>query len=194
MESFFGAKTTLVCYLENGHLFPMHWLFCVKKLHSTFGLSISMPKCAFTKSTAERIEIKESRLQHLGPPISPILLSDSAVIRCERAKGLFFNGVDSEMIEINMPELMPAPQAPQKPQDPPGTRLPRLIISTKALCRSITPPALEYAVKRAAPTITWCSGPCIWQNGSFINFSMISTGSLERSAMQRLTMEVKPLE
>ena len=32
------------------------------------------------------------------------------------------------MIETNMPELIPAPHAPQKPHAPPGTLLPLLII------------------------------------------------------------------
>lgn len=38
-----------------------------------------------------------------------------------------------------------APQAPQKPQAPPGTFFPRLTISLKAGYRSMSPPALRYA-------------------------------------------------
>ena len=75
------------------------------------------------------MERKESLLQHLGPPISPIALSDLAVILCDSAKGSCASGVELEMIEINIPELIPAPQAPQKPQAPPGTLFPRFIIS-----------------------------------------------------------------
>ena len=58
------------------------------------------------------------------------------------------------MMDTNMPELIPAPQAPQKPQAPPGTLLPRFIISRSAVSRLSLPPAFLYAVSSAAPTIT----------------------------------------
>lgn len=64
---------------------------------------------------ADRIESQESRLQHLGPPISPIASSDLEVILWDRANGSTDNGVDFEMMEMNMPELIPAAQAPQNP-------------------------------------------------------------------------------
>ena len=51
------------------------------------------------------------------------------------------------MIDTNMPELMPAPQAPQKPHAPPGTLFPRFIISVNAAARSTSPPAFLYAVR-----------------------------------------------
>ena len=62
-------------------------------------------------------------------------------------------GVDPEMMEINIPELIPAPQAPQKPQAPPGTLCPRFFVSVNAFANSILPPAFLYAVSKAAPTI-----------------------------------------
>ena len=49
-------------------------------------------------------------------------------------------GVEPVTMETNIPVLIPAPQAPQKPQAPPGTDLPRLFISTNAFLRSMTPP------------------------------------------------------
>ncbi len=79
------------------------------------------------------IDRNESLLQQRGPPISPISSSDLAVILCDNANGSFSKGVDFEMMDINIPELIPAPQAPQKPQAPPGTLFPRFIISIKAL-------------------------------------------------------------
>ncbi len=66
-------------------------------------------------------------------PISPIFFSDSEVILCASANGSFAKGVDFEMIEMNIPVLIPAPQAPQNPQAPPGTLLPRFIISANDL-------------------------------------------------------------
>ena len=60
----------------------------------------------------------ESLLQQRGPPISPICPSDLAVILCDRANGSFAKGVDFEIMDINIPELIPAPQAPQNPQAP----------------------------------------------------------------------------
>ena len=138
------------------------------------------------------MERKESLLQQRGPPISPIRSRDLAVIMCDRAKGSFVSGVDFEMMETNIPELIPAPQAPQKPQAPPGTFLPRFISSLRASGRSISPPAFLYAVSSAQPTITWCSGPCMWQNGISIIFSMIAMGSLEVSARQTPMTESSP--
>ena len=82
---------------------------------------------------AERMERKESLLQQRGPPIAPMLPRDFAVILCDRANGSFAKGVDFEIMEINIPELIPAPQAPQNPQAPPGTLFPRFIISIRAL-------------------------------------------------------------
>ena len=66
-------------------------------------------------------------------------------------------GVDFEIIEMNIPELIPAPQAPQNPQAPPGTLLPRFIVSINELWRSMFSPAFLYAVSSAAPTITYCA-------------------------------------
>ena len=61
---------------------------------------------------AARIDKNESLLQQRGPPISPICSSELAVILCDSANGSFSKGVDFEMMEINIPELIPAPQAP----------------------------------------------------------------------------------
>ena len=84
----------------------------------------------------------ESRLQHRGPPISPMADRDFAVILCEKAKGSTVKGVDFEMMDTNIPELIPAPHAPQNPQAPPGTLCPRFIISASADGKSTFPPAL----------------------------------------------------
>ena len=85
---------------------------------------------------------KESRLQQRGPPISPICPSAAAVILCDSANGSSVSGVDREMIETNIPVLIPAPHAPQKPHAPPGTLLPRRSISMSASERAMSPPAL----------------------------------------------------
>ena len=92
-------------------------------------------------------------MQHRGPPAFPISSRAFDVILLERLKGFVAKGVDPDIIDTNMPELTPAPQAPQNPHAPPGTDLPRLTISAKAFSRSISPPAFLYAVSSAAPTI-----------------------------------------
>ena len=93
-------------------------------------------------------------MQHRGPPISPMAPRDFAVIRCDRANGSVDKGVEEDAIDTNIPELMPAPQAPQNPQAPPGTLFPRFIISTSASSRSMSPPAFLNAVSNADPTMT----------------------------------------
>ncbi len=55
-------------------------------------------------------------MQQRGPPTVPITSSDFAVMRWDKAKGSPERGVESEMMETNMPVLMPAPQAPQNPR------------------------------------------------------------------------------
>ena len=131
-------------------------------------------------------------MQQRGPPTSPMAPSDFAVILCDSANGSTLRGVEPEMIDTNMPEEIPAPQAPQKPHAPPGTFFPRFIISERAFSRSISPPAFRYAVRSAAPTMTWCSGPCMWQNGSAIIFSRIRTGSFDVSLRHRPTIASIP--
>ena len=96
----------------------------------------------------------ESLLQHLGPSMLPMESSAFDVILLDSPQGLPVRGVAFEMIEMNIPVLMPAPQAPQNPHAPPGTLCPLFIISVRASDRSICPPALWYAVNKAAPTIT----------------------------------------
>ena len=76
-------------------------------------------------------------------PIPPMAPSDFAVILCDSANGSTVRGVEPEMIDTNMPEEIPAPQAPQKPHAPPGTFFPRFIISERAFSRSISPPAFR---------------------------------------------------
>ena len=78
-------------------------MFKDENLQIISGLSISMLKCSFTKSMAHRMERYESRLQHRGPPISPIFARDFAVMLLERAKGSTVSGLDFEMIAMNMP-------------------------------------------------------------------------------------------
>ena len=124
----------------------------------------------------------------LGPPTCPILARDLEVMPWARLKGSSARGVEPEIIDTNMPLLMPAPQAPQLPQAPPGTWPPLIIMVSRAFLRSMSPPAFLYAVRSAAPTITWCSGPCMWQKGIDIIFLMIFTGSLDVSDMQRPRM------
>ena len=58
------------------------------------------------------------------------------LIQRELTKGVAFKA-----IEINIPVLIPAPQAPQNPQAPPGTCFPLFCISPSADDRSISPPA-----------------------------------------------------
>jgi hypothetical protein len=115
-------------------------------------------------------------------------------MRLECPHDSFIKGVEPVMIEINIPVLIAAPHAPQNPQAPPGTLLPLLIISLRAFERSISPPALWYAVRRDAPTMIWCSGPCIWQNGISIIFPIISIGSHDVSFRHNPTIESTPLE
>ena len=64
-----------------------------------------------------------------------------AVIWLLSPQGSSARGVDAVAMARNCPALIPAPQAPQKPQAPPGTALPRLYISRRALSRSSRPPA-----------------------------------------------------
>ena len=75
-------------------------------------ISISTPKFSLTKRTASVIAKKESLLQHLGPPTVPIASSDLAVILFDKPKFAPPSGVDPEMIEMKIPLLIPAPQAP----------------------------------------------------------------------------------
>lgn len=96
----------------------------------------------------------ELRLQQRGPPISPSLANERDVIRLECPQASSARGVEAVMIDMNMPVLTAAPQAPQNPHAPPGTLLPLLIISLSAAERSIFPPALLYAVRSAHPTMT----------------------------------------
>ena len=95
-------------------------------------------------------------------------------------------------MDTNMPVLTPAPQAPQKPQAPPGTCLPRACISRRAADRSRSVPAFFAAVRRAAPIMVWCSGPCMWQKGRAIIFRRMAMGSREVSRRQRPKMVSRP--
>ena len=57
-------------------------------------------------------------------------------------KLLFENSlIDFVAMDTNIPVLIPAPQAPQKPQAPPGTCFALLCISASAVCKSTSPPA-----------------------------------------------------
>ena len=106
---------------EKGHLFPIHWLFIEEKSHTISPISISTPSFSLANCTACWIDKNEFLLQHLAPPISPIALSEREVMRFDKPNSVVFNGVDPVTMEINIPELIPAPQAPQNPQAPPGT-------------------------------------------------------------------------
>lgn len=94
----------------------------------------------------------EFLLQHLGPPTFPIDIREWAVIIFACPQVSFVRGVAPEMIDINIPELIAAPQLPQNPQAPSGTLFPLAIISLSEESRLMFPPALWYAVSRAAPT------------------------------------------
>lgn len=113
-----------------------------------------MPKCSSANSMAHKMDKNESLLQHLGPPILPICSNDFEVMKWDRRNASSASGVDPEMMDTNIPVLSPAPQAPQKPQLPPGTAFPLLYISTRASSSAISPPAFRYAVRSAQPTIT----------------------------------------
>ena len=54
----------------------------------------------------------------------PIASSALEVILLARPQGSFLSGVAPEIIDINIPVLIPAPQAPQNPHTPPGTAFP----------------------------------------------------------------------
>ena len=96
--------------------------------------------------------------------------------------------------ETKIPVLIPAPQAPQKPHTPPGICFPRCSMAISRFSRSTSPPAFRYAVSRAAPTMVWCSGPCMWQNVCDMSFSMMSTGSFDVSFRQTETIASIPAE
>src|SRR5699024_1398618 len=100
------------------------------------------------------MERYESLLQQRGPPTSPIASSALAVILCDNPKFSPPRGVEPVIIETNIPALIPAPQAPQKPQAPPSNELPLRFISIRDLFRSISPPQFLYAVSSAIPTMT----------------------------------------
>ena len=51
----------------------------------------------------------------------PIASSALEVILLARPQGSFLSGVAPEIIDINIPVLIPAPQAPQNPHTPPGS-------------------------------------------------------------------------
>lgn len=63
-------------------------------------------------------------MQQRGPPTLPINSKDLDVIRLERPQGSCERGVLAVTIDTNIPLLIAAPQAPQKPQTPPGTFFP----------------------------------------------------------------------
>lgn len=84
----------------------------------------------------------------------PIASSALEVILLARPQGSFLSGVAPEIIDINIPVLIPAPQAPQNPHTPPGAAFPRFIISSRTSGKSISPPAFLYAARSAEPTIT----------------------------------------
>lgn len=119
----------------------MHCLLDEVWVQMISDLSILMPVTSSAYSMAVRMDIYELRLQHRGPPVSPSRANEREVIRFECPQASSARGVEAVMIDINIPVLTAAPQAPQKPQAPPGTLLPRLTISLSAEGRSIFPPA-----------------------------------------------------
>ena len=118
-------------------------MFSGKWVQGAASPSISTPRLARVKSTAAWMARWALRLQQRGPPTAPIRARAWDVIPLARPQGSPAKGVAPVAMETYIPALIPAPQAPQKPQAPPGTWLPRRSISGRACSRSRAPPALR---------------------------------------------------
>ena len=95
------------------------------------------------------------------------------------------SGVAPVATEAKIPTPTPAPQAPWKPQDPPGTASERRRASPSQRAFSPgVPRALAAAVSSAAGTRKWCSGPWSLRPGWRIRLVASATGSVEALARQ----------
>ena len=113
-------------------------------------------------------------------------------MRFESPQASFARGVDLVTMEMNWPDEIAAPQAPQYPQVPPGSFLPLEKPSLSASSRSMSPPAFLYAVSSAQFTNTWCSGPCMWQHSRFIRSFMMVKGFAESWARRTVNSWLMP--
>ena len=103
--------------LLNEHLLFRHWLFIeLREQMSRAGRSILMPNLSSTNSMAARMALYESRLQQRGPPVSAILARAREVIKLLNPHVSPARGLLLVTMLMNIPVLIPAPQAPQFPQ------------------------------------------------------------------------------
>ena len=104
---------------------------------------MATPSSRRHSSAAWRMAVNESRLQHRGPPMSPMAWRAAAVARLARPQLSPARGVAPAATLKKIPALTAAPQQPQKPQAPPGTCSPRRASSARAEERSTWPPLLR---------------------------------------------------
>ena len=130
-------------------LFFMKWaitfqalIILVKRVQKNSFVSIEIPKCSSGKlDRFYDCQIK-IRSTERGPFSSPIFSSAFPVIWLHRPQFFVSRGVDFVTMDRYIPVLIPAPQAPQNPQAPPGTSFPLRSISINAFSSSSSPPAL----------------------------------------------------
>src|SRR5699024_4241683 len=112
--------------------FFLHSLLKQEKVQCILaGNIIFMPVFFSNKGTAVQIAKKLSLLQQRGPPCKAISFKQLAVTKLANCQESLAKGVTSSKILAKMPAPIPAPQAPQKPQTPPGICAERCSTSCK---------------------------------------------------------------